>query len=67
MPKKNNKVNKKLVPDMHKLDSWDDLIALAERNILWAKIRQDELKAAIRVYRQQRDAGIPLTQSEGRI
>jgi hypothetical protein len=59
MPQKKKSVNKKLVPEKNKLSSWDDMVALAERNILWAKIRQDQLKAMIRIYQAQRDAGVP--------
>jgi hypothetical protein len=64
MRKNNKRVNKNLVRDTHKLETWDDLIALAEQNILRAKIRQEELTAAVRIYQQKRDAGLPLTQAE---
>jgi hypothetical protein len=64
MPKKHKVVNKIVVHNMHKIETWDDLIALAKRNILRAKIRQDELAAALRLYEQKRDAGIPLTEGE---
>jgi hypothetical protein len=64
MRSKNKDVNKNIVPDRHKLETWDDLIALAEKNILRAKIRQEELAAAVRIYQQKRDAGLPLTQAE---
>lgn len=64
MRRNNKRVNNNVVRDRYKLETWDDLIALAETNILRAKIRQDELTAAIRVYQQKRDAGVPLTQAE---
>ena len=49
-------------PHGNKIKNWDDLIALAKRNILRAKIRQEELTAAVRIYQQKRDAGIPLAE-----
>jgi hypothetical protein len=64
MRKKNKRVNNNIAHDRHKLETWDDLIELAENNILRAKIRQEELTAAVRIYQQKRDAGLPLTQAE---
>jgi hypothetical protein len=61
---KHKTVNNNFVHDKHKIESWDDLIALAKQNILRAKIRQEELAAALQVYEKKRDAGLPLTESD---
>jgi hypothetical protein len=50
MPRKNKRVNNKVVHSEHKLSDWDDLIGLAKRNIILANVRKDELEAAISIY-----------------
>ena len=59
MLSKHKVVNKNLVQSTNKVSNWDELIAMAERSLLWAKVQQEELAAAIKIYRQKRDAGEP--------
>ena len=59
MPTKSKYVKYNLVHKKNKMTGWDGLIDLAEKNQLWAKIRQEELGAAIEMYRKKRDAGVP--------
>jgi len=69
MPVKRKNVNKNVVQKTNKqpaltLQTWDDLIALAERHILIGKIKEEELTAAIRLYSKRRDAGLPFPGDE---
>jgi hypothetical protein len=56
--KKHKHVNNKLVRLQDNITGWDDLIALAKRHAIAAKVRQEELAAAIQVFASKRDAGI---------
>jgi hypothetical protein len=58
MHKKNKESNKNIVPKQNNPESWDDLISLAEKHVLWADVRKEEIQAAISVYRYKKDAGV---------
>jgi len=56
VPQKNNNDNKFIVQG-NEVQTWDDLIRLAERKILLSRIRQEEIRAALKLYKHYRDSG----------